>query len=104
MIRFLRLWHAAGQRRRTRPVPGVDDTGLIGWSRPPARAVTSPPPGPGRNPHLPVPGHRTPIAKRIHIHTCGCIWQWDGGTRRWERTYDCEQLDNELRKFSRDQH
>lgn len=42
MTRLLRLWHLT--RRHGRPVPGVEDTGLVGWVKPPRpgpRCVTT---------------------------------------------------------------
>lgn len=66
-----------------------------------ARATGSqlPPPGPSRDPQLPVPGHRTPVTTRIHVHECGCVWTWEAGGK-WARTVNCERLDEEIRRLT----
>jgi hypothetical protein len=95
VINILTLAGAIGRRRAARRQRHDDQA--IAVTRPPAPA---PPPGPPRGAQLPVPGHRSPPVKRIHVHRCGCIWTWDAGTRRWERTYDCQRLDEELRRLA----
>jgi len=67
----------AGLRRRAgdRPVPGVEDTGLVGWHKPPA-AGASPRPLPGPGEHL---GHgRRLLTVRFYEDGAACIWDATG--------------------------
>lgn len=79
------LHHIRQRTRRERPIPGAEDTGLIGWHKPPA-----PPPargGAGQTCHR--GSHMV-----IDVWECGCIHTWTRQTG-WVRDNGC--LDAELR-------
>jgi hypothetical protein len=93
-MRPLRWLARGGRFRWDRPVPGVEDTGLIGWAKPP-------PAGP-----VPPARHDTGgVEYTVRVWKCGCIRLWDGDGRVTGVT-PCQapSIDDELRNILRDQH
>ena len=75
-------------------VPGVEDTGLVGWHKPPApgKAAGIPP----AQQATPAPGHHRGSHMVIDTWQCGCIYTWTRAAG-WVHDYDC--LDEAIRKL-----
>lgn len=91
-------WLARGGRFpwHDRPVPGVEDTGLVGWAKNSQPRAPGQAPGRGAPAWLSGPGHRRGGHMVIDTWECGCIYTWTRAAG-WVHNFNC--LDAELERL-----